>query len=389
MDRAADAPAPTVRLVSGPAEFAALRDAWNALAAASARPGVFLQHEWFDAAWQWRRQSAQLRVLSLWRGGELASVLPLVLEDAPRRQRLRELSFLAVPDTQLCDLIVAAGGQAEAAAVFVAELARRREEWDVLRLRYLPPESVAGSALRDAFAQAGFATRLEPGSGNPFVRLDSGWEAYYATRSRSLKKANNLAANRLKKAGTVRIDWLEPGSGDAARVAHLLDQAIAISGASWKRRTGNSLDNAGPQAFIRRLSQLAHERGWLSVWVLSLDERPLAMEYQLVAGGRVFALRSDFDAAFDEISPGSYLGRCLLERLFGRGLDRYYMGPGDNAYKQRWAEAVEPVGRLTVYASTLRGRALAAWEIALKPMARRLRDGLRRIGPRARGRETE
>ena len=366
-----------VQLISDVSDFTALHSAWNALAAASGSGSVFLRHEWFDAAWQWRQQVARLYLLCLRRGSELTAVLPLVREETVSRGvLLRELSFLTVPDTQTCDVIVAEGEQAGAAEAFAAELARRQHEWDVLRLKYLPPASAAASSLRDAFKTKGFPTRLEQRGSNAYVRLDSTWEGYYATRTRSLKKANNLAANRLKRAGEVRIDWLEPGAGEAGRVAQVLDQIIAISAVSWKRRTGNSLDNSGPEAFIRRLSEVAHRRGWLSVWTLSLDGRPLAMEYQLIADRRVFALRSDFDDAFEEISPGSHLSRSLLERLFGRELERYYMGPGENAYKQRWAEQAEPVAELIVYGRTLRGRWLAAWETTLKPLARRLRDRL-------------
>lgn len=364
-----------VRVVSDASAFAALRAPWNAIAASTSRRSVFLQHEWFDAAWQWRQRSAHLQVLCLLHGKDLIAVLPLVREDiATRWGRVRELSFLTVPDTQSCDVLVSDADEATAGASFAEELERTRGDWDVLRLKYLSPDSVAASTLRRAMAARGFATRLEQRGGNPYVRLDSTWDAYYATRTRSLKKANNLAANRLKKAGEVRIDWLEPGSGDPARLAQVLEEIIAISGESWKRRTGNSLDNPGPQAFIRRLSQLAHERGWLSIWTLKLDDRPMAMEFQLVAEGNAFALRSDFVETTDEVSPGSHLSRSLLERLFGRGLRRYLMGPGDNAYKQRWAEAAEPVAELTVYARSARGRWLAAWETALKPLARRVRD---------------
>jgi len=162
-----------------------------------------------------------------------------------------------------------------------------------------------------------------------------------------------------------------------------LDHLISVSARSWKRRTGNSLDQDGPQAFIRRLSHHAHARGWLSIWRLSLDGVPIAMEYQLIGDGNVYALRSDFDADHDSLSPGSHLSRHLLETLFAQGLRRYSMGPGDNAYKRRWADDAEQVLALTAYAGSLRGRALAAWELALKPAARRVREGLRPRPPTA------
>jgi CelD/BcsL family acetyltransferase involved in cellulose biosynthesis len=374
----ADQVATDVRLISSPAEFIALRDAWNLVAASSLGAAAFCSHEWFDAAWQWRQQTARLYVLCFFSGQRLAAILPLVLSEARTRGLpLRELAFLAVPDTQSCDVIVGEQERAAATEAFASELVRRGAGWDVMRLHYLRPGSVAASTLRAALENRGFATRATMAPGNPFVMLDSSWEAYYATRSRRLKKSSNLVANRLNKAGEIRIDWLAPGAADNSSVRSFVDRAIAISARSWKTRTGNSLDNPGPQAFIRRLSESAAQRACLSIWVLSLNDRPLAMEYQLIADGSVYALRSDFDAEFDAVSPGTHLSGHLLKQLFGRGLHRYYMGPGNNPYKYRWTDDVEPVEELTVYGRSLAGRGAAAWEITFKPMATRLRDRIR------------
>ena len=49
------------------------------------------------------------------------------------------------------------------------------------------------------------------------------------------------------------------------------------------------------------------------------------------------------------------IGALEVERLFDRGLRRYYMGPGNNAYKHRWTEEGEAVLELTVYSDTLTG----------------------------------
>ena len=365
-----------IRLVSSIEEFTALRDQWKVVEACLPGSRAFFSHEWFDAALRWQGQTAKLNMLCCFLGQQLIAVLPLVLREVKSRGiRVRELSFLTVPDTQSCDLIVAAADRATASAAFAAELRRRAHEWDVMRLYYLPPASAAAT-LGAALESHGFTSRTVTAPGNPFITLDSTWDAYYASRSRRLKKSNNLAANRLHKAGSVRIDWLAPESHGVA-FDSFVDRCVAISARSWKTRTGNSLDNPGPQAFIRRLSEVAARRGWLSVWVLSLNEQPVAMEYQLVADGGVYALRSDFDAEFDAMSPGGYLSGYLLKELFGKGLQRYYMGPGNNAYKYRWTDEVETVEELTVYGRSLAGRCIAAWETTLKPMAVKLRNRVR------------
>ena len=367
-----------VSLVSQPEEFAALHSAWNTLQRRLRRPSPFLTHEWFDAAWQWRNQGAQLHVLCCRRGQDVVGVLPL-LRQTPSVEHgsSRTLKFLAVPDTQVCDVLAADTDRLPVASALADELVRRQREWDAIALNYLPDGAIALIELRQALSRHGLRCDVKQATQNPWIALDSEWETYYSSRSRRLKKAVNLATNRLSKAGDVELHWLQPGEGDAAEVNRQIDQITAISARSWKSSTGNSLDNAGPQAFVRRLSQHAHRLRCLSVWTLTLNKTPIAMELQLIDDGCVFALRSDFDAAYEAISPGSYLNRYMLAKLFGRGLRRYLMGPGENIYKYRWSDDAEPVSTMTIYGHSMRGRWLAARELVLKPAARRIRDVFR------------
>lgn len=364
-----------VEAKSTEAEFMALRGPWNALAGRCPSASVFLMHEWFAAAWAWRKQRATLLVLCAYAESALSGVLPLIVEQATESAMpLRRLEFLTVPDTQFCDLIVAPGQIEEVTKAFAAELARRGGQWDVMRLEYLGESADAARALRSALAALGFHSETCDAGRNLSIALAAGWDEYYATRSRSLKKANNLAANRLKKAGQIRVDWIEPGTGDARTVEHMLDTMIEVSRRSWKQETGNSLDHPGPQAFIRELSAAAWQRGWLSMWVIYVDDKALAMEYQLVFDGRVHALRADFDAECTDISPGSFLFRHLLEMLCKRGLGSYYMGPGENPYKMRWSEQGDSQQRVLVYGKTLRGRVAWLREAVVKPILRHVRS---------------
>src|SRR5262245_23376379 len=74
-------PTPCVRLITDPADFMAMGPPWNAIVAAMSSGRLFLYHEWFDAAWRWRQQTARLWLLCLFRDQKLRAVLPLVLAD--------------------------------------------------------------------------------------------------------------------------------------------------------------------------------------------------------------------------------------------------------------------------------------------------------------------
>jgi CelD/BcsL family acetyltransferase involved in cellulose biosynthesis len=354
--------------------FADLRDAWDRLARGM-RSSVFLRYDWFSAAWEWRRLDAELRILVAHEGDTVAAILPLVRLNGRRNGR-RVWSLLTIPDTQCCDLIADAASVVASSRAIALNLAKRRD-WDVLVLDYLPKDGMVTAHLAQELEAGATRAVTEDVGRNLYIPLDGTWEAYWATRSRSMKKASNLAANRLQREGTARIEHLDPAVSGAVELDRVLDAVIAISGRSWKQSTGNSLDRAGPGSFIRALSAAAGQHGWLSIWLAYLDEKPVAMEYQLVYQGKVHALRSDFDASLDRLSPGSFLFRHLIERLFAGKFAQYLMGPGDNAYKLRWSAEGHPLRRVTIYNRTAAGR-LAHWiDQRAKPILRPLRDRLR------------
>lgn len=199
-----------VRWITDEAEFLALREPWNRLVPAARGRDLFLRHEWFDAAWQWRKdERCALRIALVSRGAQLIAICPLVLQ-ATQHGRLpaRRLEFLTVPDTQFCDLVC---DRAEAAAVRAAMLPALRDrarEWDVLDLRYLPEDAAAAGLAQHDASRAGVECERTPWDVNSYIDLTESWDAFYGRRSRSLKKANNLAANRLRKAGDLELQWV-------------------------------------------------------------------------------------------------------------------------------------------------------------------------------------
>jgi CelD/BcsL family acetyltransferase involved in cellulose biosynthesis len=344
-----------------------------------ARAPLFAQPHWLDAAWQWRQPCTTRWFQLVADGDRRCGFAPLAM--TPERLLglpSRTLHFVTVPDTQFADVVVPGEHAIGVAAALAAHLTEQSGRWDRLRLDYLCDRHANWRPFADALREAGITTIVEPAGVNPFIDLEAGFDAYYATRSRKLKKAVNLSANRLARAGNVTVDWVRGGDVEAA-----LAEAIRVSQASWKQSTGNSLDNPGPRAFIERLTRNSVPRGQLSLWLLRVDAKVVATEYQLVDDGNVYALRADFDPGFADASPGTFLNHRILVRLCEAGMRRYFMGPGANAYKLRWTESGEPMYRLTAFSPSLRGRVLQWAQRSALPFARRWRDRLRAGGGQA------
>lgn len=130
--------------------------------------------------------------------------------------------------------------------------------------------------------------------------------------------------------------------------------------------------------FFAELSRRATERGWLSLWLLRLDGRAIAMEYQLRGNGTAYALRADYDLDFAAASPGSSLNFEVARALFEQGdVRQYHMGPGLNEYKMRWASGSHETIRLHAYRPGLYPGLVHLLEARVVPAIRRIRERLR------------
>jgi CelD/BcsL family acetyltransferase involved in cellulose biosynthesis len=360
----------SVRRVAALPEFEALHGRWSQLAEAADQRSPFLSHDWFACCWRACAPASRPEALVVEDGGGPVAVVPLMRwAEKIRGLPVRTLGFLESPDTPFADLVAVAPMSAVVEAVL--DHLRARRDWDVLRLRRLRPGSPALKAFEEALAGR-FAWQLGDTVRSPYLETIGDWTAFYRATSQRFKKTARHIRNRLERAGRVTIEEYQAIDPASPLFAEVLD----LTGRSWKADRRLAIATMpGMRDFFSELTQRASERGWLSLWILRLDDRAVAMEYQIVDGGTVRALRADFDVATRELSPGSALNYAIVETLFARAsVHEYDMGPGLNEYKMRWASGVRETVALTAFRPGPYGRALAVVETALVPAARRLAE---------------
>jgi CelD/BcsL family acetyltransferase involved in cellulose biosynthesis len=246
-----------------------------------------------------------------------------------------------------------------------------RRDWDVLALHGLPAASLTLKALH-ALLPGHYRWQPLPPLRSPYLNTAGTWEEFWAATSQRFKKTVRNVRNRLAKVGAVSIEEHRVVAPDSSVFADLL----AVSERSWKAPHELAIATMpGMPEFFRGLTARASARGWLRLWLMRLDGRPVASEYQLEADGRVHALRADFDASLPEdLSPGTHLTAEIVRALFGREtVYEYDMGPGDNEYKSRWASDAHELRRLRIFRPGAYGTLLHAVETHVLGSLRRLR----------------
>ena len=175
--------------------------------------------------------------------------------------------------------------------------------------------------------------------------------------------------NKMKKLEDVEIDCIR---ADPQGIA--VKEFFKIGEKGWKFQEGKSVSNS-PEAkqFFEILTAESTQSQCLMLWLLKKGKRPIAAEYDLISGGVVYALRSEFDQAFHSYSPGAFLEMEILRCLFEGGFVEYNSGQGLNDYKLRWTENCHETVTLKIFNSNLKGQTAGILENAIVPMAKWVR----------------
>ena len=361
-----------IRRVESARDFQSLASVWAELAARSGQSSPFVSHDWFSCCWPAVGPDRTPEALVVEDGAHPVGLVPL-MRWRERRQGLpvRRLALLECPDTPFIDVVVA--GDARPVVATLLDHLAARSDWDAASLQKLPATSPVLKALETALPGR-FSWRRAGVSLSPYMAIAGTWDAFWQGTTQRFKKTCRNIQNRLERAGRVTVEEHTSVDPDGPLFAEVID----LTRRSWKADRGVAIATMpNMHGFFAGLTRRASARGWLSLWALRLDGQLVAMEYQLRDGGRVNALRADYDLAHREVSPGSALSFAIARALFERGgVHEYDMGPGVNDYKLRWATGTHEAVHLMIYRCSTYGRLLHTLDTAVLPVARRLRERL-------------
>jgi CelD/BcsL family acetyltransferase involved in cellulose biosynthesis len=208
---------------------------------------------------------------------------------------------------------------------------------------------------------------------SPTISLARGWEAYLASRSANFRQQVRRRERKLRRhyAVTFRL------AADTACLQDDLDTFISLHLARWDR--ARSAFHRW-EAFHREFAAIALKRGWLRLWFLYLDERPVAAWY----GFRFAGIESYYQAGRDPKQSDDSVGFVLLAHTIREaaqdGMSEYRLLRGAETFKGRFATADPGLGTFAIVRG-IRGRsARVAARAALH--SDRIRLALRRLtGP--------
>lgn len=343
--------------ISSFGQFADLESGWKCLVKDDPCP-PFMSHDWFCACIEAYGADKSLATFALWDNHELIAVAPLWIQKAAhRRTRVRILTFITCPDTVFVDFIVDKNRREDAVCSLYEHLTARSDRWDIIQFGKWLSDSPNRIIFSDMSTSRRARLAAHTDSAIPYVEIRNGWKSFLKERSAKFRKTRRNIENRIARLNSVQVDHYS-----SATPPNLLGSIMEVSRKGWKASQGVSLANRQEHIrFFEKLISIASQNGWLYVWLLRIEDKTVAMEFDLLADGCAYALRADFDPDFSEISPGTYLESQILKHLADHQLREYCMGPGLNDYKTHLTDTYRTTISMSFYNSTIKG--LLLWNI--------------------------
>jgi len=320
-------------------EFEKLKESWNRLREnQSGEDMIFLAHEWFDCWWRCYADDAQLFILEVKENDRLLGIAPLMLRKALLRGLpIRLLSFIDNGNSGHNDFIIEATRRREVLKAMFSYLREYHKEWDVLELKRIPPESSSVRFIQDVLRSEPIPFLKKAGTDAPYLRIEHDWRTFYNRLSNKKKKTLRNIQNRISREGGYVVKRITDFHDYQAIKPDLRD----IVRNSWSAHHKSSLNRPENINFIDGLSLWAGSNGFLQLWLLSVNNQPIAYEYHLRYRNRVHGLRSSFNKNFGHLSPGAFLDYQIIKYYHECGeIAEYDMGGSADFYKRQWTKNV-------------------------------------------------
>lgn len=324
--------------VSDIAEFAALSESWEQLAAQDEQAGIFNDWHWNSLWWEHYGHMGELLVLLVYDEQKLIGIGPFY------RTQSKALG-LAKLDT--LRFIGTGGGPSPDDMNILALSAMRQPVIDLIcdhlfsasfPARLYLSDVRDDSSFYEAFsARAGLAagykvhTLIQP---RRWATLPNEWAKYRQQISRNTHKQIKRRQNRLDSAGdaSMHVCTTEQEVDEAFKAL------IELHCARWQSKgQSGSFGSSTYQAFHRSFMQRLLDRKQLWLITLKLGDQIIAVEYAFTYKGALLFLQTGFDPAFEHLSPGHVLMTFAIKQAIESGVSSIDLLKGDYEYKTSYA----------------------------------------------------
>lgn len=331
---------------------------------------LFLTHEWFDAWWQGFGGDNSLFILLLKDQNELVGIAPFMKF---RRTFLgipiKVISLMTNEHTTRADFIVKRNPVETIISLFKS-LGEFQEDWDLIELNFVPAISTTVEAIIEQSVLFDFKYVLKPLNRTPYIPINGSWDAFYIGLKGHFKRNLKNREKRLNRLGEVKLERLTAGNGS---LASCLQDVFEVGSNSWKELNNTAIGSTQQsRTFYMKLAENMLKKGWLNIFLLRFDNKPIAFQYSIKYRNRLLLLKTEYDLEFKPYSPGHLLLKSVLKECFSEHLQEFDFLGDSMLWKRDWTTLERTQIQALIFNNSYPSKILAQMEIRVKPFLKRV-----------------
>jgi CelD/BcsL family acetyltransferase involved in cellulose biosynthesis len=321
------------------ASFDDLRAAWASLLPAAVTPFPFQSIEWAESWWSVFGAGNELLLLRATdEQGRVIGIAPLMLTTTALGRTIQFIGGAEVTD--YLDIVATEGDLAAAWAAILDHLLAKRDEWDAIDLHCLPQWSPSHATVADQLSGT-LAVEIGQEEVCPIVRLAGSFEAYLrALPKKERHEVRRKARNFERDAPTGRLRVITDKDDALAAMPDFL-RLHRLSAPDKERFLTPEIEQ-----FFAAMTAATADAGWLRLYLMEIDDAPVAAVFTFVADGRMLVYNSGYDPAYAHVSAGMVLVSMMIEDAARLGLAVFDFLRGNEAYKYRFGATDTPIWRV-------------------------------------------
>lgn len=307
-------------------------------------PEVFYTYEWAVAAARAFRSISSPLLVLVYDSNILCGIAAL----AVRAGLPGAASFLAGNSADYCDILSEPALRPKVIAAILAEITKLGIH--ALELANIPSHSETLRGLREMAQSRGFHVHQRPAYYCRLILFTTDEQRQRLVETIRNGSNEKRALKKIEKAGPVTLTHL---SNDQVRSELKLIFSAQISRFLATERI-SPLVRSERRLLMAELATHLGEAGWLKVSRLEIAGRPAAWNFGFRFRESLFWYLPTFAMEYQDLSPGTCLLRLLIaESCCDRSLQRLDLGLGEEAYKERYANAVRATSYVQLSTSGL------------------------------------
>jgi len=323
------------RLIEDSSAFALLEPFWNRIVVQSAANTCHSTFEWLFTWWRYFGTDRRLLLLVAYEHDIPVGLAPLYVGSGTTEPR--DLHFLGQGLSDYAGLITPRD-RPDVTEALVSALLDLRPSWDGIDLEEIPAGSPNKALLDRVIETARVPAAWQTTVQCPYLPIEGGWEAFYATMGKGFRHEVRNKLNRWNSRSDGRIEGLELRYVDRREVDSVfVDEVAALSG---ERRSVDGhrspFLNHPDQEFLREVLPLMGRRNQLRVGELRSGNALLAFMLAYHWQGIVYMWNTQYDPTYAEYSLGRMVLVSLAEQSFHEGCHELDFMRGEEPYKFEW-----------------------------------------------------